>query len=107
MNLPTAPTSSGPAERTQLVIDSIPAQLARTQRFTLGVPRSFQISPDGSRVVFLRSRGGADPPGSAISEPEGRGAAWGEERRRRRGKAVPVKGEWGGGRGRAGEQEAQ
>ena len=61
MNLQMAPTSSGPAERIQLVIDSFPAQLARTQRFTLGVPRSFQISPDGGRVAFLRSRGGADP----------------------------------------------
>src|SRR5215472_7712253 len=61
MNLPMAPTPSGPAERIKLVIDSFPAQLARTQRFTLGVPRSFQISPDGSRVAFLRSRGGADP----------------------------------------------
>jgi len=91
MNLPTAPTSSGPAERTQLVIDSFPDQLARTQRFTLAVPRSFQISPDGSRAAFLRTRCGADPPGRAISEPERRAAAWGEkppggeERRRRRG----------------------
>jgi dipeptidyl-peptidase 4 len=61
MNLQMAPTSSGPAERIQLVIDSFPAQLARTQRFTLGVSRSFQISPDGGRVALLRSRGGADP----------------------------------------------
>lgn len=43
--LTMAPTSSGPAERTQLVIDSFPAQLARAQRFTLGVQRSFHISP--------------------------------------------------------------
>jgi dipeptidyl-peptidase 4 len=41
--------------------DSFPRQQARTQRFTLGVPRSFQVSPDGSRVAFLRSKGGADP----------------------------------------------
>ena len=41
--------------------DSFPRQQARTQRFSLGVPRSFQISPDGSRVAFLRSQGGADP----------------------------------------------
>jgi dipeptidyl-peptidase-4 len=44
-----------------LVTDSFPRQQARTQRFTLGVPRSFQVSPDGGRVAFLRSRGGADP----------------------------------------------
>ncbi|WP_240437474.1 S9 family peptidase [Sciscionella marina] len=34
---------------------------ARTQRFTLGTPRMFQISPDGSRVLFLRSASGTDP----------------------------------------------
>ncbi len=41
--------------------ESFPRQQARTQRFTLGAPRSFQISPDGRRVAFLRSQGGADP----------------------------------------------
>ena len=41
--------------------ESFPRQQARTRRFTLGLPRSFQISPDGDRVAFLRSRGGADP----------------------------------------------
>jgi dipeptidyl-peptidase 4 len=29
--------------------------------FTLGAPRSFRLSPDGSSVIFLRSRGGTDP----------------------------------------------
>jgi len=41
--------------------DSFPRQQARTRRFTLGAPRSFEISPDGSAVAFLRSRGGSDP----------------------------------------------
>jgi dipeptidyl-peptidase 4 len=41
--------------------DSFPRQQARTQRFTLGVPRAFQISPDGARITFLRTRGGDDP----------------------------------------------
>ncbi|HEY5990794.1 MAG TPA: prolyl oligopeptidase family serine peptidase [Streptosporangiaceae bacterium] len=41
--------------------DSFPRQQARTQRFSLGAPRSFQISPDGGRVAFLRSQGGSDP----------------------------------------------
>jgi len=41
--------------------ESFPRQQARTRRFTLGLPRSFQISPDGERVAFLRSRGGDDP----------------------------------------------
>jgi dipeptidyl-peptidase 4 len=40
---------------------SFPRQHARTQRFTLGVPRAFQISPDGTRVTFLRTKDGADP----------------------------------------------
>lgn len=39
---------------------SFPRQHARTQRFTLGAPRSFAVSPDGSRVVFLRSGSGTD-----------------------------------------------
>ena len=39
--------------------DSFPRQQARTQGFSLGAPRSFEISPDGSRVAFLRSQGGA------------------------------------------------
>ncbi|MFG1961850.1 prolyl oligopeptidase family serine peptidase [Nonomuraea sp. NPDC049028] len=37
-----------------------PRQFARTQRFSLGVPRAFTLSPDGRRVVFLRTRGGED-----------------------------------------------
>lgn len=41
--------------------DTFPRQYARTQRFTLGEPRTFTVSPDGTRVVFLRSLGGDDP----------------------------------------------
>jgi dipeptidyl-peptidase 4 len=33
---------------------------ARTQRFTLGTPRGFQVSPDGRRVLFLRTASGED-----------------------------------------------
>ena len=40
---------------------SFPRQSARTRRFTLGAPRGFLVSSDGSRVVFLRSRHGTDP----------------------------------------------
>lgn len=39
---------------------SFPRRHARTQRFTLGAPRSFTVSPDGERVVFLRSRSGTE-----------------------------------------------
>ncbi len=41
--------------------DSFPRQAARTMGFSLGAPRSFKLSPDGDTVIFLRSRGGADP----------------------------------------------
>jgi len=41
--------------------ESFPRQEARTRRFTLGVPRAFRVSPDGARVAFLRTKGGADP----------------------------------------------
>ena len=41
--------------------ESFPRQQARTRRFTLGAPRSHRISPDGARIVFLRSKGGGDP----------------------------------------------
>src|SRR5579859_6685965 len=41
--------------------DTFPRQEARTRRFSLGVPRAFRISPDGSRVAFLRTASGTDP----------------------------------------------
>jgi len=40
--------------------ESFPRQQARTRHFSLGVPRNFAIAADGSRVAFLRTRGGAD-----------------------------------------------
>ncbi|MET7361986.1 prolyl oligopeptidase family serine peptidase [Streptomyces sp. NPDC005562] len=39
----------------------LPRQFARTRRFSLGVPRGFTVSPDGARVLFLRSTAGDDP----------------------------------------------
>src|ERR1700729_1288459 len=41
--------------------ESFPRQQARTRGFRLGVPRAFQVSPDGGRVTFLRSKAGDDP----------------------------------------------
>jgi dipeptidyl-peptidase-4 len=38
-----------------------PRESARTQRYTLGEPRDVVVSPDGARIVFLRSRAGTDP----------------------------------------------
>lgn len=40
--------------------DTFPRQYARTQRLSLGEPRNFTVSPDGSRVVFARSTSGQD-----------------------------------------------
>ncbi|MDH6136750.1 dipeptidyl-peptidase-4 [Kitasatospora sp. MAA4] len=40
---------------------TLPQQLARTRRFTLGAPDHFTIAPDGATVLFLRSRAGDDP----------------------------------------------
>ena len=41
--------------------ESFPRRQARTRRFTLGEPRDFRVSDDGSRVTFLRSSGPVDP----------------------------------------------
>lgn len=42
-------------------------------RFTLGAPRSFTVSPDGERVIFLRSGSGTDRSGQlwVLDLPEG------------------------------------
>jgi dipeptidyl-peptidase 4 len=42
-------------------LDEFPRQIARTRGFSLGVPRSFTVSPDGERVVYLRTKTGEDP----------------------------------------------
>ncbi|MET8630582.1 prolyl oligopeptidase family serine peptidase [Kitasatospora sp. NPDC004669] len=44
-----------------MTTDSLPRQLARTRRFTLGVPVQPEPTADGTTVLFLRSRGGTDP----------------------------------------------
>ena len=41
--------------------ESFPRQQARTRGFRFGAPRAFQVSPDGGRVTFLRSKAGDDP----------------------------------------------
>ena len=40
---------------------SLPAQIARTRRFTLGVPGQFTVPT--KRMLFLRTRAGDDPVG--------------------------------------------
>ncbi len=42
-------------------MSSLPRQLARTRRFTLGAPGRITVSPDGGTVFFLRTRAGDDP----------------------------------------------
>lgn len=42
---------------------TFPLQFARTMRFTLGAPRAFTVSPDGGRMVYLRSGSGTDRSG--------------------------------------------
>ena len=41
--------------------DTFPRQYARTQRLTLGDPRTITVAADGQRVLFARSRAGDDP----------------------------------------------
>ena len=43
--------------------DAFPRQFARTRRFSLGVPRHFTVSPDGRRILFVRTGSGTDPVG--------------------------------------------
>jgi dipeptidyl-peptidase-4 len=60
--------------------DSFPRRHARTQRFTLGAPRSFTVAPDGSRVAFLRSASGTDRANSLWVLDLADGRAEGRER---------------------------
>jgi dipeptidyl-peptidase-4 len=53
--------------------DSFLRRQARTQRFTLGAPKGFRVSPDGSRVLFLRAESGTDPRNSLWSLDVGSG----------------------------------
>ena len=39
---------------------AFPRHSARTQRFTLGAPKAFRVTPDGSTVLFVRSTSGTD-----------------------------------------------
>ncbi|WP_406345459.1 prolyl oligopeptidase family serine peptidase [Streptomyces sp. NBC_00648] len=41
--------------------EDFPLQFARTRRFSLGAPRSLTVSPDGDRVLFVRTADGRSP----------------------------------------------
>ncbi|MGX1975581.1 prolyl oligopeptidase family serine peptidase [Streptomyces kronopolitis] len=51
---------------------AFPRQFARTRRFSLGVPRQFTVSADGSRVLFVRTGSGTDPVGRLWQEEDGK-----------------------------------
>ena len=48
-------------DRPVTVPPSFPRRQAATRRFGLGAPRRVTVAPDGTRALFLRSRGGDDP----------------------------------------------
>ncbi|MBY8882336.1 S9 family peptidase [Actinacidiphila acidipaludis] len=56
-------TAPHPAPPEPSAHDAFPAQFARTQRYTLGVPRAFTLAADGTAVLFLRTRGPEDRTG--------------------------------------------
>jgi dipeptidyl-peptidase 4 len=57
----TDPATAEPRATEPSATDTFPRQQARTRHFSLGAPRSFQVSADGTRIAFLRSKGGSDP----------------------------------------------
>ncbi|MFI0264840.1 prolyl oligopeptidase family serine peptidase [Streptomyces sp. NPDC017056] len=59
----SATSSAAPVSGASATSAAFPRQFARTRRFTLGVPGRFGVSPDGSRVLFVRTGGGDDPVG--------------------------------------------
>ncbi len=59
--MPASPTGQAAAT------ESFPHASARTQKFTHGAPRSLRLSPDGDRLLFIRSSSGDDPVGSLWS----------------------------------------
>ena len=46
--------------------DSFPRLSARTGRFTLGIPRSITVAPDGSKVWFIRTPDGVTRTGQLL-----------------------------------------
>ena len=83
----STPTSS-PAESL-----TFPRLHARTQRFTLGEPRTVEVTATGTRILFLRSRHGQDPINCSLGRRRGdrRGAPARRPRdaHRRRSSALP------------------
>lgn len=55
------PPFDAPTDASATAAERFPLQFARTRRFSLGVPRQFTVSPDGERVLFVRTTSGTDP----------------------------------------------
>ncbi|MEU5434456.1 prolyl oligopeptidase family serine peptidase [Streptomyces sp. NPDC020719] len=51
--------------------EDLPLQFARTRRFSLGVPKQFTVSPDGERVLFVRTADGRSPVSSLWLQENG------------------------------------
>ena len=65
MSAPTLPTPSFP--QADPAAAGYPRENARTLRYSLGRPRSFTISADGQRVLFVRSESGTSRTGDLWS----------------------------------------
>ena len=63
MSSPKPPPADLPGNLADL---PFPRLLAKTMRFTLGTPTTFTISPDGARLLFLRSRSGTERTGLLV-----------------------------------------
>ncbi|MDT9683147.1 prolyl oligopeptidase family serine peptidase [Streptomyces sp. TRM76323] len=57
------PPISGSSPASSPAVSDFPRVFARTRRFSLGVPGRFTVSPDGARVLFVRTGSGTDPVG--------------------------------------------
>ncbi|MGH3629427.1 MAG: hypothetical protein ACRDRL_18565, partial [Sciscionella sp.] len=67
MSIPVQPAAVTEAEQAAPPSQSFAALQARTQRFTLGTPREFRVSPRGDRVLFLRSPSATEAPHALYS----------------------------------------
>ncbi len=58
---PVLLADKGWEDMAEMNVPDFPGQFARTRRFTLGEPQDFAVSPDGERVLFVRSVSGDEP----------------------------------------------
>ncbi|URN18121.1 MULTISPECIES: S9 family peptidase [Streptomyces] len=58
---PVPPASGAPSASPPAEVSDFPRAFARTRRFSLGSPERFTVSPDGARVLFVRTGSGTDP----------------------------------------------